>query len=115
VYCTLTFAGDDTIFPVKPPEAVPDMLVTVESGDVTVLWRVPVSVSAPLVNVTLLGLKTLPPLGEICVALVVRVQSTFSVKLPPPAVALTEPLVQLTEVKAGTAKFNVVLAVPVPC
>lgn len=90
------------------------MLVTVESGEVTELCRLPVSVAGPLVRVTLVGLKTLPPLGEICVALVVRVQSTLRVKLPPPAVALTDPLVQLTEVNAGTAKFNVVLEVPLP-
>ncbi len=112
VYWTLTTAGEDTIFPVKPPVAVPDMPVIVEFGEVTVLCSVPVSVDAPFVRVTLLGLKILPPVGEICTALVVRVQSTLRVKLPPPAGALTEPLVQLTEVKAGTSKLSVVLEVP---
>ena len=114
VYCTRTLAGEETIFPVNPPLAVPEILVTVESGDVTVLCNVPVNVAEPFVRVTDVGLNVLPPLGESCTALVVRVQSTLSVKEPPPGVALTEPLEHETDVTAGTLKFRVTLAVPLP-
>jgi hypothetical protein len=92
------------------PLVLPLMLVTLLLGDVTAEAAVAVRLFPPLVKVTV-GFEKELPVGEKSLGLPVMVQSTVSVCVPG-VFAVTEELLQLTDVATGTTKVKVALEDP---
>jgi len=112
VYCARTRAVVAASVPEKPPLAVPLMLVTVLSGEVTAGCKLACRVLAPFVSVSIVGEKVLLALGEMSALLPVRTQSTVIVNAPPPLGDVEGVLVHVTLEVAGTDKLSVLLVVP---
>lgn len=110
LYDACTLAGRLLMVPEKPA-LVPEIPVTVPSGEVMLEFRLAERVEPlPLARFTLLGPKELAvPLAKL-LGFPVMLQVTFSVLVP--GLAVTAGLVQVTTVCTGTFRVMVALLLP---